>query len=160
MPTSSPPRGPLGPRPPDPGTGARCHDHAQPDLGTGTQAQRQAVGETVAQPHRHGLAPTEAQSHPECHTQRPIHIPLGDSSGFPGQLPDFGSWPGFKEPPFSAPAPARVGRCAWPQSHRQESPTHSPQSPGIPSVEGEPRYTCRLCWGPHPYPLCPPTSRP
>lgn len=118
------------------------------------------LGMTVAQPHGHGLAPTEAQSHPECHTQPPIHSPLGDSSGFPGQLPDFGSWPGFKEPPFSAPAPARVGRCARPPSHRPESPTHSPHSPGIPSVEGEPRYTCRLCWGPHPYPLCPPTSRP
>lgn len=159
MRTCSLPRGPPGPRPPDPGTDTRCHDHALTDLGTGTQAQRRRLGRqshsltgTVSRPPR--------QSHPECHIQPPPPHPLRRLFGFSGQLPDFGSWPGFKEPPFSAPAPARVGRCARPQSHRQESPTHSPHSPGIPSVEGEPRYTCRLCRGPHRYPLCPPTSRP
>lgn len=56
---------------------------------------------------------------------------------------------------------AGVGRCAGPRSHWQAAPTHSPHSRGNPNVEGEPRYTCRLCGGPTcPHGARPPTSRP
>lgn len=103
MRTCSLPRGPPGPRPPDPGTDTRCHDHALTDLGTGTQAQRRRLGRqshsltgTVSRPPR--------QSHPECHIQPPPHILLEDSSGFPGSYPT--SAPGLgSRSPLSLPQP-------------------------------------------------------
>lgn len=54
------------------------------DLGTRTEAQRQAVGETITQSQRRSHTPSR-RSHPECHTQPPRDTRLGDSpSGFPG----------------------------------------------------------------------------
>lgn len=54
------------------------------DLGTRTEAQRRAVGETITQSQRRSHTPSR-RSHPECHTQPPRDTRLGDSpSGFPG----------------------------------------------------------------------------
>lgn len=53
-------------------------------------------GDNLTVSQRRSHAPSR-ESHPECHTQPPRHIRLGDSpSDFPGQLPGFSSWPRFK----------------------------------------------------------------